>query len=190
MERAVAVRGRHLKGSRTYSRMGPVEAQQYVQSCWEKFLGPLWDAVTVLDREGQGSGRRIAYRLSQLRDQRLPEPFILEVFTRHFLEVKKSTHAFISGLGSTHRRLGVLSSKLQKEVDESISAAKAAYNQSRYLQQMGMAGPAHTGARPTDEATTPEREKRTSTGMERAKKTARTQPVESDPSMGKWLAAL
>jgi len=55
----------------------------------------------------------------------------------------------------------------------------------------GAAGPAHTGARPTDEATTPEREKRTSTGMEkRAKKTARTQPVESDPSMGKWLAAL
>ena len=43
----------------------------------------------------------------------------------------------------------------------------------------------------TDEATTPEREKRTSTGMEqRAKKTARTQPAESDPSMGKWLAAL
>ena len=53
------------------------------------------------------------------------------------------------------------------------------------------ARPAHTGARPTDEATTPEREKRTSTGMEqRAKKTACTQPAESDPNMGKWLAAL
>ena len=55
----------------------------------------------------------------------------------------------------------------------------------------GAAGPAHTGARPTDEATTPEREKRTSTGMEqRAKKTARVQPAECDPSLGKWLAAL
>jgi len=52
--------------SKALAPMGPVEAQQYVHICWEKFLGPLWDAVTVLDREGQGSGRRIAFRLSQL----------------------------------------------------------------------------------------------------------------------------
>ena len=89
--------------------------------------------------------------------------------------------------------MGDFSSKLQKEVDEFITAAKAAYNHSRYLQQMGIvaARQAHTGARPTDEATTPEREKRTSPGTEqRAKKTARTQPAESDSGMGAWIAAL
>ena len=123
--------------SKAPAPMGPVDAQHYVQSCWEKILGPLWDAVTVLDREGQGSGRRIAYCLSRLCDQRLPEPFIQEVLRRYVLEVEKSTHAFINGSGATHRQLGVLSSKLQKEVDESISAAKAAYTHSRYLQQVG-----------------------------------------------------
>ena len=179
--------------SKAHAPMGPVEAQHFVQGCLEKFLGPLWDAATVLDREGQGSGRRITFRLGQMRDQRLPESFIQEVFTRHFLEVEKSTLAFINGLGSTHRRLGDFSSKLQKEVDDFITAAKAAHNHSRYLQQMGIvaAGPAQTEARPIVEAITPEREKRTSPGMEqRAKKTARTQSVENDPSMGAWIAAL
>ena len=79
--------------------------------------------------------------------------------------------------------------KLQKEVDESISAAKAAYSYSRYLRLA--AGPAQTGARPAVEAVTPEREKRTSPVTEqRAKKTARTQPAESDSGMGAWIAAL
>ena len=89
--------------------------------------------------------------------------------------------------------MGDFSSKLQKEVDDFITAAKAAHNHSRYLQQMGIvaAGPAQTEARPTVEAITPERERRTSPGTEqRAKKTARTQPVESDPGMGVWIAAL
>jgi len=175
--------------SNAQAPMGPVETQHFVQDCWESFLGPLWDAVTGLDREGQGSGRRIAYMLSRMRNLRLPERFIQEFFVRHFLEIEKSTRAFISGFGSTHRQLGVLGNKLQKEVDESISAAKAAHNYSRYLRLA--AGPAQTGARPTVEATTPEREKQTSPGTEqRAKKTARTQPAESDSGMGAWIAAL
>ena len=182
--------GQYRSGtSNAQAPMGPVETQHFAQGCWEYFLGPLWDAVTVLDREGQGLGRRIASMLSRMRNLRLPERFIQEFFVRHFLEIEKSTRAFISGFGSTHRQLGVLGNKLQKEVDEAISAANQADNYSRYLRFT--AGPAQTEARPTVEAITPEREKRTSPGMEqRAKKTARTQSVENDPGMGAWIAAL
>ena len=49
--------GQYKSGtSNAQAPMGPVETQHFVQDCWESFLGPLWDAVTVLDRKGQGSG--------------------------------------------------------------------------------------------------------------------------------------